>query len=137
MAAFAWADSYSWSDYVDARQRLVHGWLAEGVTPAAISRRFEVPERLVERIALSPPEPPVPGSSRDQLLNWQRRVADLERELHAATPTPRLPIPMPAPVQSEVRSLLPHPDALRCGCQHWTDPPKPGQHHPQCMHGKR
>jgi hypothetical protein len=138
MAAFAWADSKAWADYVDARQRLIHGWLAEGLTALRISDRFVVPPDLVERLALSPPDPPVPGSSRDQLLGWQRRCALLEREAHAAQPTPHLPppqLPSAVPLYSEVRGLLPHLDPLRCGCQHWTDPPPVGQHHWQCVHG--
>jgi hypothetical protein len=127
MAASAWAD------YLDARLRLVHEWMDQGRTAIACAVRFEVSAVDVEKARLIPTEPPMPGSSRHLAAIWADRCARLERIIAQSEgePTPRLP----APAHSEVRGLLPHEDPLRCGCQHWTDPPPAGAHHPQCVHG--
>jgi hypothetical protein len=128
MAASAWAD------YLDVRVRLVHEWMDQGLTSIECAPEFDVSPEEIERIRLTPPDPPVPGSSRDQLALWKARCLALEQRANDAEPTPHLP---PPPIHSEVRGLLPHEDPLRCGCQHWTDPPPAGEHHPSCVHGRK
>lgn len=121
----------AWADYVDARLQLVHHWRHEGASLDDIASRLTID---VERIAVwLKSEPlPFPGSSRSQLAEWKARVAALEAELHAAGAMPSEP-----PKESEFRALRTHPDAELCGCQYWTDHPRPGMHHSLCEHASR
>jgi hypothetical protein len=127
MAASAWAD------YCDARARLIHEWMDDGRSSIDCVIGLQLDVEAVERIRATSTDPPIPGCSRDQLETWQRRCRVLEQRLLLPPETGSVrPL---TPLQSEVRSLLPHVDALRCGCQHWTDPPPAGTHHRDCMHG--
>lgn len=122
----------AWADYLDARGRLVHAWAGEGLPWREMVERLTPTESELEGDAQAPDDA-LPGSSRDLVAVWQARAEALEEELHSGRAAPTLPLR--APVLSEVRGLLPHSDPLRCGCQHWTDPPPAGQHHAQCVHG--
>lgn len=121
----------AWVDYVDARRRLIHEWHAQGVTDEEIAIRIELDVERVASIVGQPADPPFPGSARHQVLEWKRRVAELESELYAVGATPSTP-----PLESEFRALRLHPDPECCGCQFWTDHPRPGTHHPQCEHAR-
>jgi hypothetical protein len=123
----------AWVDYVDARRRLLHEWHEQGVSAEDMAVRIELWTEQIEAILAQPTEPPFPGSARFQLEEWKRRVAELEAELYAAGATPS----NPPPVESQFRALKLHPDPECCGCQYWTDHPRPGQHHPQCEHAPR
>jgi DNA-binding transcriptional MerR regulator len=122
----------AWLDYLDARRRMAHEWRDAGVSAEDIAIRFEVEPDHVERI-LQQRTDPLPGTSRALVAELRARVAELEQELHgSAEPRPSLP----APVLSDVRSLLAHIDPALCGCQHWVtrDPTTaPDQHDPRCV----
>lgn len=122
----------AWVDYVDARRRLVHEWKEQGVCDDDIAIRLELEPVQIEAIGQQPTEPPFPGSSRYQLIEWQRRVRELEAELHAAAAGVSK-----GPSESQFRALLPHADAECCGCQYWSDHPRPGEHHPNCDQAPR
>lgn len=121
----------AWSDYVDARQQLVHQWRREGLSIEEIVIRLEVDSERIETWLRTEPVP-FPGSSRAQLIEWRARAGALEAELHAARAAQSEP-----PMQSEMRSLKLHHDPECCGCQYWTDRPLHGQHHKQCEHYPR
>lgn len=123
--------STAWADYVDSRRRLIHEWRDQGWTLDDIAHRLTLAEGQLESILEQAVEPPFPGSSRYQLIEWKRRANALEAEVHAAGGVPSEP-----PKESEFRALAMHPDPELCGCQYWTDHPRPGQHHPGCQHAK-
>lgn len=122
----------AWVDYVDARRRLLHEWQEQGVAHDEMAVRIELDEQRVANILVQPADPPFPGSARHQVLEWKRRCAELEAELHAVGAVPS----EPPPLESMFRSLRLHPDAEVCGCQYWTEHPRIGQHHPQCEHAR-
>lgn len=123
-----------WLDYVDARRRLAHAWRSEGLEAIDIAIRFEVDVERVQQILAQPIDPPLPGCSRDTVATLQRRVADLERELHRTAPPGA---DRRAPAESEFRALRLHPDPEVCGCQHWTDTIAAGAHNPRCEHAPK
>lgn len=123
----------AWVDYVDARRRLLHEWAEQGVSREDMAVRIELDDERIAAILSQAPDPPFPGSARYQVLEWRKRCADLETELQAAGAVPS----EPPPVESMFRSLRLHPDPELCGCQYWTEHPRPGEHHPQCEHATR
>lgn len=122
----------AWPDYVDARRRLIHEWKEQGVSDEDICIRIQLEVEQIAVIAQQPTDPPFPGSSRYQLLEWRQRAAALEAEVHAAGAVPSEP-----PKESGFHALALHPDPECCGCQYWTDHPRPGEHHPRCEHAQR
>jgi DNA-binding transcriptional MerR regulator len=123
----------AWSDYLDARQQLVHQWRDNGMSIEDIVHRLEVDAESIESWLKSAPLP-YPGSSRAQLAAWKTRAAELEAALHAARSEP--PPPGSVPAVSEMRGLRLHPEPSLCGCQYWTDAPLEDAHHPRCIHAK-
>lgn len=122
----------AWSDYLDARLRLVHDWAGEGVGFEEMVDRLECDAHDLALLLLQPTVPPRPGCSRDQLVSTRIRLERAEKELLRAAAPP--PAPERRPPNSQVRALLLDPDPALCGCQFWTDNPRPGNHHPQCAH---
>jgi len=102
----------AWLDYIDARRRLIHEWHGQGIDPVDIAFRFELDFERVSRIIREPTDPPLPGSARAVAAELRRRVAALERALHARDSEP----PPPrggVPTTSQIRSLLSNPDGER------------------------
>lgn len=120
----------AWADYVDGRRQVIHQWKNEGASTEEILVRLELDAELVEQ-CLRAEATPFPGSSRWQLNAWRARCAALEAEVHAAGAVPSEP-----PKESGFHALALHPDPECCGCQYWTDHPRPGQHHPRCEHAR-
>lgn len=121
----------AWPDYVDARRRLVHEWREQGWSVDDIAGKLEVFPWQVDQLLQEPLDPPFPGSSRHQVIEWRKRINALEAEIYAAGAVPSEP-----PKESEFRALTAHADPELCGCQYWTDHPKPGRHHPKCEHAE-
>ncbi len=121
----------AWADYLDARLRLVHEWAGEGLSFVEMARRLTPDPHDLALLMLTATIPPQPGSSRDQLISARIRLDRAERQLtERAEPLPR----RPHPPNSQVRALLLDPDPNICGCQHWTNHPRNGEHHPHCAH---
>ena len=121
----------AWADYVDGRAQLIHQWHREGASVEDILVRLELDAPIVEQVLRNPPLP-FPGSARAQVAAWRDRCQALEQEIHAAGGTPSDP-----PKESGIHALALHPDPECCGCQYWTDHPKPGEHHPLCEHAPK
>lgn len=123
----------AWLDYIDARRRMIHEWHEQNISAVDIAIRIELDVESVERIIGQLIDPPLPGCAREVVARLERRVADLEREVHRSAPPPDR-----APVESEYRSLRLHGAVELCGCQYWHDTPCPGvAHNPRCDHAPK
>lgn len=125
-----------WADYLDARLRLVHQWMDEGRSAIEIVEKLTPTAVTIETVSVTPVDPPYPGCSRAQAEQWKERCARLETLL-ASRGDAISAAPPSRPVLSQIQALTTSPDPGFCGCQFWTDLPRPGEHHPECEHAPR